>query len=120
VVRSGKSLSSRFHVCTVSVCFGEGLIGATGPPDSVYVKYVDSITQFRSIATAIKFNYSSQQYINFLNHCLLQRQNDVHLQRRRMESSELETNVAIHRYSTEGGFIFKTLGQQARKKETYN
>jgi len=33
-----------------------------------------------------------------------------------MESSELETNVGINKYSTEGGFIFRTLGQQAKKK----
>jgi len=41
-----------------------------------------------------------------------------------MENSELEKkkkeNVAIHRYSTEGGFIFKTLGQQAKKKTIIN
>lgn len=49
----GKALSGRVHVCTVTVCFGEGIIGETGPTDSVYVKYVDSIMQFRSIATAI-------------------------------------------------------------------
>jgi hypothetical protein len=37
-----------------------------------------------------------------------------------MESSELETYVGIHKYSTEGGFIFKTLSQQAKKKTIIN
>lgn len=49
----GKSLSGRVHVCTVGICFVGGIIGETGPTDSIYVKYVDTITQFRSIATAI-------------------------------------------------------------------
>jgi hypothetical protein len=53
MVRVGKSLSGSVHVCTVSVCSGEGLIGETGSTDSVYVKYVDTILQFRSIAPAI-------------------------------------------------------------------
>jgi hypothetical protein len=93
------------------------IIGETGPTDSVYVRYFDTITQFRSVATAIKFNYSSQEYNNFLNHCLFHRQYDVHLQWMSMESSELETNVGIHIYSTEGGFIFNPTGQQTNKKK---
>lgn len=51
---------------------------------------------------------------------MFHRQYDAHLQWMSMESSELETYVGIHKYSTEGGFIFKTLSQQAKKKTIIN
>lgn len=40
-------------VQSVFLCFVEEIIGEVGPTDSVYFKYVDTITQFRSIATAV-------------------------------------------------------------------
>ena len=64
----GKSLSGRVHVCTVSVCFVEGIIGETGPTDclSVYVKYINTITQFRSIATAVSLITALKNTLIFL------------------------------------------------------
>lgn len=48
---------------------GKGLTGETGSTDSVYVKYVDTITQFRSIATAIRLINDLKNTLIFCTVC---------------------------------------------------